>query len=562
MVASATSATENTSDIIANTITWNNNPSGDEWTCGGGIYVTMASPTIIDNLICNNAAQLGGGIYSEDAAPVIHNNTIAGNVSYRASGGAIYHTSYPLLVIQNSIVWYNGSTSLYNCDPYHSCFEGAVENDGKYNIAGFPQFVDPGSGDFRLQSYSPCIDAGDSDVVVEGDADADYNPRLLLDEVDMGAFESLSISDDSDTDGLPDDWEMEHFGDLDESASGDPDDDGQSNYEEYSDGTPPENKTTVVYVDARATGVEDGTIDHPFNTIQEGVDLSVGTVCVAGEIESEGGEYAEEVVVRNKALNILGGYNGTFATCDPSTYPTTIDPSSLQSHETGRAVTFIGCSYAELQGFIISGGDASLGGGIFCDRSIVVISDNIIQDNKALVGGGICLYKCYSPTTVSDSTLLSNTARDGGAIACFESYAIIDGNTIGNEAYPNQAERDGGGLYCQAAATIYIKNNLISFNEARGHGGGIAFYKCQLPTPRSPEKASIQKNRITDNKAWIGGGLSIMRTTNWSAVWNVICGNAANQGAGIYTSASTGSRAYVWALQNNTIADNDSSDPF
>ena len=44
---------------------------------------------------------------------------------------------------------------------------------------------------------------------------------------------------DTDDDGLPDAWEMEHFGDLDENASGDYDKDGYTNGREYLDGTDP-----------------------------------------------------------------------------------------------------------------------------------------------------------------------------------------------------------------------------------------------------------------------------------------------------------------------------------
>jgi len=268
-----------TPTLVGNSITYNN-LSNDFWTWGGGIAVWSGCPTIANNFICNNGAQVGGGIYSEGGSPTVFNNTIAANVSYQTCGGGVYNTSYPPLVIHNCILWYNGSSSLYNCDPAHSCFEGAVENDGNCNISSFPHFVDPASGDFRLKSYSPCIDTGDSDLAIEGDADAEFSPRVLFDEVDIGAHESVSRSGDSDFDTLPDDWEIEHFGDLDESLSGDPDSDGMDNFEEYRDGTPPAMKTTFVYVDARATGFEDGSVDHPFDTIREGVDLSVGVVCV------------------------------------------------------------------------------------------------------------------------------------------------------------------------------------------------------------------------------------------------------------------------------------------
>ncbi len=44
---------------------------------------------------------------------------------------------------------------------------------------------------------------------------------------------------DSDDDGLPDVWELEHFGDLDEDENGDPDSDGATNLDEYNLGSDP-----------------------------------------------------------------------------------------------------------------------------------------------------------------------------------------------------------------------------------------------------------------------------------------------------------------------------------
>ena len=52
---------------------------------------------------------------------------------------------------------------------------------------------------------------------------------------------------DSDADGLPDSWEIAHFGNLNQTATGDPDGDGVNNLQEYLDGTDPTNAVSVLY---------------------------------------------------------------------------------------------------------------------------------------------------------------------------------------------------------------------------------------------------------------------------------------------------------------------------
>ncbi|MBX3746801.1 MAG: hypothetical protein KF833_15940 [Verrucomicrobiae bacterium] len=62
----------------------------------------------------------------------------------------------------------------------------------------------------------------------------------------LNAFtlERLSASSDSDGDGLPDEWELQYFGNLDQGPGGDFDNDGLTNLEEYLAGTDPTNPDT------------------------------------------------------------------------------------------------------------------------------------------------------------------------------------------------------------------------------------------------------------------------------------------------------------------------------
>jgi len=54
-------------------------------------------------------------------------------------------------------------------------------------ITNTPLFLDAAIGDYRLQSGSPCIDAGTNEVVATTDLDG--NARIVNGTVDMGAYE-------------------------------------------------------------------------------------------------------------------------------------------------------------------------------------------------------------------------------------------------------------------------------------------------------------------------------------------------------------------------------------
>jgi hypothetical protein len=148
---------------------------------GGGV-----SSCPMDNctLTGNTAAYGGGADWSW-----LTNCTLTGNAA-SADGGGMHEGT-----LNNCIVYFNSAQR----GPNYNYPEGywAVANysctmpmntNGLGNITNAPLFLDYAGGNLRLQSNSPCINAGNNAYAV-GDTDLDGNPRMVSGTVDIGAYE-------------------------------------------------------------------------------------------------------------------------------------------------------------------------------------------------------------------------------------------------------------------------------------------------------------------------------------------------------------------------------------
>ncbi len=225
----------NSSPTLQNLIIRDNNALG-----GGGIYIQDSAPIIQYCQITGNYSEsTAGGIYCWNGSPQIHhteisdnyagwlagglfgasnsildvsNLTVIGNISADLSGGGIY-TYNSSAYIENCIVrnnvpdqvaaWHDTGTfdlSIDYCNIENGP-DGVVPwqnvdySWGDHNQQEDPLFVNPDTGNFRLQESSPCVDAG--------------NPLTPLDpdgsQADIGAYyfphESAPLPGDVNGDG-------------------------------------------------------------------------------------------------------------------------------------------------------------------------------------------------------------------------------------------------------------------------------------------------------------------------------------------------------------------------
>jgi parallel beta-helix repeat protein len=199
---------------------------------GGGAYQGALNNCIV---VSNSATYHGGGAYS----CTLNNCTLAGNRAtssgYSGGGGVDSATLYNCIVYYNtspSSPNYSGSTLNYCC---------TTPRTGVGCIANPPLFVDLTNNNLRLQSNSPCINAG-LNAYAPGLTDLDGNPRIVGGTVDIGAYECQSPA-------LLDYYVwLQGYG-LPTTASAlyvDSDGDGLNNWQEWLAGTNPTNAASAL----------------------------------------------------------------------------------------------------------------------------------------------------------------------------------------------------------------------------------------------------------------------------------------------------------------------------
>mgnify|MGYP001942606215 CR=1 FL=1 len=184
-------------------------------TFGGAIYNETSSPSFTNCAFSGNAADSGGGIYHTGVCePKTTNCSFSGN-SASDFGGAILLGFNNTLTATNCLIWNNqdssgvgsagsaififgGSATYSHCliqglNPGGTNLDGTLAtNDPLFGSTVDPTTAPTTSGDLRLLSGSPAINAGDGAANSEF-TDLAGNPRIVG-TIDLGAYEGSFVS--------------------------------------------------------------------------------------------------------------------------------------------------------------------------------------------------------------------------------------------------------------------------------------------------------------------------------------------------------------------------------
>ena len=136
-----------------------------------------------------------------------------------------------------------------------NCCTMPLPPNGTLNFTNAPLFVNPATGDFHLQSNSPCINAG-KNIYIPITNDLDGNARIVGGTVDVGAYEyqtptSILSYIWARQYGLPTDGSADYL---------DSDADGMNNWQEWIAGTIPTNAASILRISSPSNNISGITI--------------------------------------------------------------------------------------------------------------------------------------------------------------------------------------------------------------------------------------------------------------------------------------------------------------
>ncbi|WP_298609468.1 choice-of-anchor Q domain-containing protein, partial [uncultured Spirosoma sp.] len=526
---------------------------------GGAVYMTQGSPILINSSFQNNRASavtpagnsvvqnsiFGGAFYNQGSNPSIINcslltNTVSVSVagsptnnSSTASGGAFYNAQGLSLNsnvrVTNSVLWDNGGSNAIanpggSLTMTYSLYEPSsvttgVDVSGLGNLtATTSPFVS--SSSVALATGSPAINAGNpaSVTVVSGPYSATAlpatdlvgNARIVAGRVDMGAVETPCA--------VP---TRLYVASSQTAVSGD----GLSWQTAF-----PDLQTALTYPCSQSLTeiwVAGGTYKPTSTTAR---DISFAML---PNVKIYGGFVGTEQNLSDRpAVNPVAGQPSSTTLSGEIGDPTSTTDNSL--HVLYNPASLSLTASAVLDGFVITGGNASrggfginygnAGGGMYNDNSSPTLTNCLFQSNQATttsgngIGGAIC--NLNSSPILTSCVLQSNSAVGsqvsfGGAIYnAGGSPSLTNCVLRDNQAYGQSA--NGGAINNAQTGMVTLTNCRLLNNSATTTGLGAGAYGGAIYNDRSTDTRLISCTLTGNSTIDLANGSTIIRG---GAIW-------------------------------------------
>jgi len=215
--------------------------------------------------------------------------------------------------------------------------------------------------------------------------------------------------------------------------------------------------------------LEDGSSDHPFDTIQEAINMaepSETVIVLPGTYTGQGNRdldfKGKPMTVRSTEPNDPDVVAQTVIDCNAS--PT--DPHSgfiFQNYEADQST---------IAGLIVTGGYNDCGGGIFLGQcASPTVLNCILRENEASFGGGI--YMNNAGPRLINCQFKNNVAKAGGAIYSFNERGGCNPVMENCLFRDNSASHNGGAIYNIGQVNCTFTNCEFIENISSGGGGAI-----------------------------------------------------------------------------------------
>ena len=444
---------------------------------GGGAY----AGTFNNSLFTGNSAGTGGAVAAAiESVTVLNNCTVCGNSASTAGGGLASdgEAAPSVLAATNCIVYGNQAPSGSNYLAGFAteltmsyCCTTPLPAGGTNDFTNNPVFVNAATGDYQLQSNSPCINAGTAAAL---GTDLDGNPRVVGGFVDLGAYEYQGASPVPVFPGL------------------------QANYTGVSTG-----------IVVGFTGQVAGHATETQWTFGDGTAVSNQLPSVAHSWAVPG-DYTVALWAYNASdTNGVSAAVTIHVLANPVHYVSPNSPNPLAPYLSWNTAA------TNLQDAVDAAyvaGTVVVSNGVYaCGGQTVTGLTGTLQMNRVLLSKQLFLRSVNGPAaTIIEGT----TANDTGPVRCvyLAANTVLAGFTLTNgqtdaSGYINDVTiQSGGGAFCESGALV--TNCVLTGNSAYVQGGGA--YGGTLVNCR------FVSNSVAAGEG--GGASGNLQVASWSAI--------------------------------------------